>query len=152
MYRADFGNPQGAHEGYDSGETLMLIPVGSWLLNVIPTEGRGTFQLWNFDPAPLTPGGTDPLPAPYLPQGSFDAIDFGHELIPLGNYVLDRVPASGDYALLSFDPQNPIPLPLPAVQQGHWSDIDAGHRLVPIGDLVLDWTPADRGYRLSPFD
>src|SRR5438132_550136 len=39
MYRPDFGNPQGAHEGYDSGETLMLIPVGSWLLNVIPTEG-----------------------------------------------------------------------------------------------------------------
>jgi phospholipase C len=152
MYRPDFGNPQGAHEGYDSGEELLLIPVGSWLLNLIPTEGRGTFQLWNFDPSPLAPGRADPLPAPYQPQGSFDFIDFGHQLLPLNNYVLDWVPATGDYMLLSFDPQNVMPLALPAVQQGRWADIDAGHQLVPFGDVVLDWVPADRSYRLWQFD
>ncbi|MEX8505933.1 hypothetical protein, partial [Leptothrix ochracea] len=56
QYRPDFGNPNGAHEGYDSGDALMLIPLGSFVLNVIPTEGRGTFQLWNFDPNPQAPG------------------------------------------------------------------------------------------------
>jgi phospholipase C len=151
-YRPDFGNPQGAHEGFDSGEQLLLIPLGSWLLNVIPTDGRGTFQLWNFDPAPLTPGSHDPLPAPYQPQGSFDYVDFGHELIPMGNYVIDRIPDTGDWQVLSFDPQNPQILPQPAIRQGRFADIDATHQLVPIGDLLLDWTPTDRGYRLWRFD
>lgn len=151
-YRPDFGNPNGANEGFDSGQQLLLYPMGSWLLNVIPTAGRGTFQLWNFDPAPLTPGKVDPLPAPYQPQGSFDFIEFGHELIPMGNYVIDRVPATGDWQLLSFDPQNPMILPQPPVQQGRWEDIDASHQLVPIGDLLLDWTPADRRYRLWRLD
>lgn len=151
-YRADFGNPNGANEGYDKGDELMLVPLGNFLLNVIPTTGRGTFQLWNFDPNPVAPGTSDPLPVPYTPQGSFDTIEFGHELIPLGNYVLDRIPATGEYWLWSFDPQNEIPLALPAVQAGRWASIDAGHSLVAIGDLILDWVPADRSYRLWGFD
>lgn len=152
QYRPDFGNPQGAHEGYDSGSELLLLPLGGFMLNVIPTEGRGTFQLWNFDPSPLTPGRADPLPQPYTPQGSFDTIQFGHELIPLGNYVLDRVPETGEYWLWSFDPQSVMPLGQPAIRHGQWKDIDASHCLVAIGDHVLDWTPADGAYRLWRFD
>ncbi|SDZ96251.1 alkaline phosphatase family protein [Variovorax sp. YR216] len=152
QYRPDFGNPEGAHEGYDSGDELLLLPLGGFMLNMIPTEGRGTFQLWNFDPSPLKPGGADPLPAPYTPQGSFDSIQFGHELIPLGNYVLDRVPETGEYWVWSFDPQSVMPLGQPAIQRGQWSDIDASHSLATIGDLVLDWTPADGAYRLWRFD
>jgi phospholipase C len=151
-YRPDFGNPEGAHEGYDSGDELMLVPLGGFMLNVIPTEGRGTFQLWNFDPNPLKPGGADPLPLPYTPQGSFDTIDYGHELIALGNFVLDRLPGSGEYWLWSFDPQAVMPLGQPAIQQGRWPHIDGTHRLVAIGDHVLDWTPDDGRYRLWRFD
>lgn len=151
-YRADFGNAQGAHEDWQSASALTLIPIGSWLLQMLPTNGRGTFALWNFDPSPMSDDPADPLPGRYQPFGAFEAIDAGHELIPLGNYMLDWVPATGQYRLLSFDPQNPIPLALPAVQQGQWSDIGADHRLVPIGELVLDWTPADRTYRLWRFD
>jgi phospholipase C len=152
QYRPDFGNPDGAHEGYDSGDALMLIPLGSFVLNVIPTEGRGTFQLWNFDPNPQAPGRSDPLPLPYTPQGSFNDIQIGHELISLGNYVLDREVDTGVYRLWSFDPQQAIPLSLPAVQQGRWADIDSQHQLVAIGDLVLDWVPATGAYRLWQFD
>ncbi len=156
-YRADFGNPQGAKESYDAGDQLMLLPLGGFMLNVIPTMGRGTFQLWNFDPNPAqlnpnSPQSQDPLPAPYTPQGSFDSIDYDHELIPLGNYVLDRLPDSGDYWLWSFDPQAIMPLGLPAVQQGRWAHIGAQRRLVPLGDYVLDWEPAGRRYRLWRFD
>lgn len=155
-YRPDFGNPQGAHEGFDSGEMLMLLPLGGFVLNVIPTEGRGTYQLWNFDPNPL--GGsfnpTDPLPAPYTPQGGFDQIEFGHDLLPMGNYVLDvvRGESGSRFAVYSFDPQGQPPLALPAVQSGTWKDIDDGHVLTPIGDLILDWVPKDRSYRLWRFD
>ena len=164
-YRADFGNPHGAKESYDSGDDLMLLPLGGFVLNVIPTMGRGTYQVWNFDPnpallnpvdpatfAPLDPQSNDPLPSPFTPQGSFDTIDYDHELIPLGNYVLDRVPDTGEYWLWSFDPQAIVPLALPALQKGRWADIDRSHQLVPMGDCVLDWVSADRSYRLWHFD
>jgi len=155
--RPDFGNPQGAHEGFDQGEQLLLLPLGSFVLNVIPTEGRGTFEVWNFDPDPL-PGdgsGSDPLPRPYTsgtPQGSFDTIDYGHELIGLGNYVLDRLPDSGEYWLWSFDPKSATPLAHPPIQRGRWQHIDKTHQLVAIGDLILDWIPGDGRYWLWRFD
>src|SRR4029077_16906043 len=130
----------------------MLLPLGGFILNVIPTDGRGTFQLWNFDPSPLLQGRSDPLPQAYTPQGSFDTIDYGHELIPLGNYVLDRLPESGAYWLWSFDPQAVMPLGQPAIQQGRWEHIDKSHKLVAIGEYVLDWTPEDGRYWLWRFD
>lgn len=147
QYRVDFGNPTGGNEQYDSGSELMLVPFHNFLLNLIPTNGRGTFQLWNFDP-----GFPDPLPAPYTPQGSFDNFQIGHQLIPMGNFVLDVELATGRYDVWSFDAQNPMPLARPTIQSGRWSDIDASHQLVAIGDLVLDWVPADRSYRLWKFD
>ena len=156
-YRVDFGNPHGAKESYDSGDNLMLLPLGGFMLNVIPTMGRGTFQLWNFDPNPLhlnptDPSSTDPLPKPYTPQGSFDAIDYDHTLLALGDYVLDWVPSSGDYALWSFDPQAIMPLALPAVQEGRWSEFSAAHQLVAMGGYVMDWLPSTGAYRLWQFD
>jgi len=150
--RPDFGNPDGAAKSFESGKVLMLVPVGSFVLNLIPTDGRGTFMLWNFDPNPLAPLSSDPLPVPYTPQGGFDSIAAGHELIPFDNYVLDRVPETGEYHVWSFDPQNVFPLARPAIQIGKWDDIDASHRLVNIGEYVLDWVPQDRSYRLWRFD
>ena len=149
-YRPDFANPHGANEGYDIGHELMLVPLGNFVLNVIPTVGRGTFELWNFDPSPFA--SADPLPQPYTPQGSFDEIQFGDELIPMGNYVLDRLPRTGEYRLWSFDPQAIMPLALPPVQRGRWPHIGEDHRLVAMGDHVLDWSPQDRSYRLWRFD
>ena len=151
-YRVDFGNPDGANENYDSGEALMLLPLGGFMLNVIPTTGRGTFQLWNFDPNPHSHESWDPLPAAYTQQGSFDTIDFGHELIPLGNYVLDRLPQSGEYWLWSFDPQAATPLAMPAVQHGKWSHIDASHKLTALGEYIFDYVPEKSQYWLWRFD
>ena len=126
------------------------------MLNVIPTDGRGTFGLWNFDPNPVNPCKTDPLPQPYTYTmwggSSFDTIDYGHELLPICGYVLDRLPKSGEYWLWSFDPSSAMPLALPAIQSGRWPDIDDTHKLVVLGDLVLDWRPSDRGYRLWAFN
>ena len=154
--RPDFGNPQGAKEAFDKGEQLMLLPLDGFMLNVIPTDGRGTFGLWSFDPNPLNPFKTDPLPQPYTYTmwggSSFDTIDFGHELIPICGYVLDRLPQTGEYRLWSFDPSSAMPLALPAIQSGRWTDIDEKHRLVALGDLVLDWLPSDRSYRLWAFN
>jgi phospholipase C len=151
-YRIDFGNPQGANESFDTGEMLMLLPMGGFMLNVIPTTGRGTFQLWNFDPNLLSNGDWDPLPAAYTPQGSFDTVDVRHELIPLGNYVLDRLPDSGEYWLWSFDPQADNPLVQPAVQHGQWPHIDASHKLTSLGEYIFDYVAATGQYWIWRFD
>lgn len=149
--RPDFGNPAGAKKAYESGDVLQLIPVGGFILNLIPAPGRGTYQLWNFDPNPLAPGTTDPIKHAYSPQGAFNSITSGHDLIPVNNYVIDRLPESGEFWLWSFDPQNENPLAAPAVQSGIWPDIDATHSLVALGDLILDWVPATGCYRLWKF-
>lgn len=160
--RPDFGNPQGAKEDFDKGEQLLLLPLDGFVLNVIPTDGRSTFGVWNFDPNPPIPPNrpnppkTDPLPQPYTYTmwggSSFDTIDYGHELLPICGYVLDRLPETGEYWLWSFDPSSAMPLALPAIQSGQWSDIDKTHKLVVLGDLVLDWCPSDRSYRLWAFN
>lgn len=150
----DFGNPTGGSKQYDVDHDLQLIPMGTFLLNWIPTPGRGTFSLWNFDPCPTAPGTADPVPGNYsfTPQASFRDTEQGHELLPMNGYVIDRVKATGEFHLWSFDPQNRDPMAYPAVQAGRWKDITAGHQLVPIGGYVLDWTPKDRRFRLWGFD
>jgi phospholipase C len=150
--RPDFGNPAGAKKAYESGDVLQLIPVGGFILNLIPAPGRGTYHLWNFDPNPLAPGTTDPIKTAYSPQGAFNSITSGHDLIPVNNYVIDRLPESGEFWLWSFDPQNENPLAGPAVQSGFWPDIDATHSLVALGDQILDWVPATGCYRLWHFN
>lgn len=151
---ADFGNPEGGHKQYDTDKVLTLIPLGTFLLNFIGDDGRGTFGVWNFDPAPNQPCSADPIPSPYpyTAQGAFRDIQKGHELIPFNGYVLDREVATGTYRLWSFDPQAIIPLAHPPLQFGRWKDIGPDRQLVPIGDYVLDWQPTTRSYRLWAFD
>ena len=136
----------------DEGQELDLLPLGSFVMHRIPAKGRGTFELWNFDPSPDAPGTADPLPAPYTGQGGFPTIRAGHELLAVGNYVLDRLPDRQCFRLWSFDPQQDVPLSMPAVQEGRWEDVDAEHQLTVIGEHVLDWRPEDGRYRLWRFD
>lgn len=146
--RPDFGNPEGPAKDFDSGKKLMLVPLGTFVLNVIPTSGRGTFKLFYFDH-----GSADPLYIfPTWIAGAFESIQYPHELIPLGNYVLDRNPQTKEYRLWSFDPMEETPLARPAIQEGRWDDIDQSHQLIPIGEYVLDWDMNARRYRLWRFD
>lgn len=139
-------------ENPNEGAQLDLIPMGSFLLQMIPSKGRGTFELWNFDPAPQSPGSADPLPAPYTGQNGFQLIRKDHLLLPIGNYVLERLPERTRYRLWSFDPQQTSPLSLPAVQEGIWPDIGEERELVVLGDKVLDRCLNTGTYRLWDFD
>lgn len=147
--RQDFANPNGANKGFESGSDLLLISTHNFVLNFIPTEGRGTNQLFNFDP-----GSSDPLPAPYSPQGSWLTIELGHELLHVNGYVLDWKPANGDYVIWQFDPQAEGSLSYPAISKGNWQKIgiNADHVLCAIGGCILDWEPANNNYRLWEFD
>lgn len=147
--RSDFANAKGAKKGFESGSDLILVSLHNFVLNWIPTKGRGTFHLFNFDH-----GSHDPLPAPVTPQGAWLTIDAGHELIPIGGYVIDWNASSGAYAIWQFDAQDDNALSYPPISSGNWKKlgIDRSHRLNTIGDYVLDWEPATRAYRLWEFD
>lgn len=136
----------------DEDQHLDLIPMTSFVLSMIPAKGRGTFELWNFDPKPNSPGKADPIPYPYTGQGGFPLIKEGHTLIPIGNYVLDRLPDRKHFRLWSFDPQLIAPLSLPTVQEGCWDQIDDCHQLIAIGGQLMSWDPAEGNYKLWRFD
>jgi phospholipase C len=158
--RPDFGNPGGARKSFEEGKQLDLLSVGNFVVNTIPTPGRGTFNVFNFDPVPMWPS-TDPLQTKAnILQSSFDSIESGHNLIGISNFVLDWVPGARSrshdeptrYWVWSFDPQAMIPLSKPAVRSGTWDTIDEDHELVAIGDHILDWVPKQRTYRIWKFD
>jgi len=147
--RQDFANPDGAKKGFESGSELILISLHNFVLNFIPTEGRGTNQLFNFDP-----GSTDPLPAPYSPQGAWASIELGHQLIHINGYVLDWNPSTGNYVIWQFDPQAEGSLGYPPINNGNWQKIgiNSEHQLCAIGNYILDWEPANNNYRLWEFN
>lgn len=136
----------------DEGQNLDLTPMTSFILSMIPAKGRGTFELWNFDPQGILDFKPDPLPAPYSPQNGFPLIKSGHTLIPMGNYVLDLLPDRKSFRLWSFDPQLETPLSLPVVQEGCWDKVAENSELTAIGSHVLEWHPARGSYRLWGFD
>ncbi len=147
--RADFANPDGANKGYESGTDLALVSLHNFVLNWIPTDGRGTFELFNFDH-----GSHDPLPAPVTPQGAWLTIEAGHQLFPINGFVLDWKPSTNGFAIWQFDAQCDDPLGHVPVMRGNWNalGISPDHQLAVIGSFVLDWDPATRKYALWAFD
>ena len=147
--RADFANPDGANKGYESGTDLVLVSLHNFVLNWIPTDGRGTFELFNFDH-----GSHDPLPAPVTPQGAWLTIEAGHQLFPINGFVLDWKPSTNDFAIFQFDAQCDDPLGHVPVMRGNWNalGISADHQLAVIGGYVLAWEPVSRKYVLWAFD
>jgi len=138
--------------GDPDATAFQLIPATGYVLSFIPTSGRGTFSLWNFDANSKNPGTTDPLPGRMFDQDAFPLIRAGHQLLPIGNYVLDWVAETSTYTVYSFDPQKSNPLSLPAISTGQWTAIDSSHQLVVVGPYLLDWIPATGVYTLYSFD
>lgn len=129
-----------------------LVPVTGYVLAFMPTEARGTFMLWNFDPNPDAPGSSDPLPEPLGPQDAFSLIGKGSTLLPMGNTVLEWVAASSTWRVWSFDPQQKHPLALPTLGAGTKPEIGPGHRLLALGGHLLDIDPASGAFRLWGYE
>ncbi len=129
---------------------LNLLPMGNFVMFFVGGEGRGTYELFNFDPNFLNPKTTDPIPAAYTSQGAFPSIQAGHELIPIENYVIDRM-LNGNFRVWSFDPQNPTPLSIPEVWEGKWEGVSKNDKIVPIEDKILSWNPKTLSYTLWDF-
>lgn len=135
-------------------DQLTLIPMGTFVLFFVGAEGRGTYSLFNFDPNFLNPNTTDPLIASEVQVGSvaFQSIQAGHELIPLNNYVLDRMPDKTTYRIWSFDPQDKCPLSVPAVAESSFQNIPADNQLITLGKHLLSWSPTDLSFTIFSVD
>ncbi len=130
---------------------LPLISMGNFMLFFVGGKGRGTYMLYNFDPNFQNPNTSDPLPSTYTPQGGFPSIQEGHELICMGNYVIDRHGDGSNVRIWSFDPQNNVPLSIPEVWGGNWCGIDSRHQVVPVGNKILTWIPGESDFTLWAF-
>lgn len=133
--------------GADFNE-IKLIGFPGYVLSIIASPGRRSYQLWNFDP--LAEG--DCLSSGSFKSGGFSNISVDRELLPIGNYVLDR--KGSNYRVWSFDPQSKPPLSLPTIQEGQWDSIDDSDSMIILGDYVLTWKPNDieSGCRVWSFD
>lgn len=144
-YRAHYSNNP------NEQDYLNLIPMGNFVMFFVGGEGRGTYELYNFDPDFLNPGNTDPIENAYTSQGAFPSIQVGHELIPIGNYVIDRMPDKTTFRVWSFDPQDPTPLSIPEIWKGEWEGLSKDSQIVPVGNQLLCWNPKDHSYLFFDF-
>jgi phospholipase C len=129
---------------------LTLLGVTGYVLSLIPTPGRMTFGLWNFDAAVDSPGGSlDPLPSSVSNDDAFPWIEDGDELFPFGNEVLVVHRRSGSWTRYSFDPQQSNPLSYPALGTGKVS-FSADTRLAVLGDQLVAWVPGKATCTLYP--
>lgn len=133
-------------------DIVELVPMTGYVMVFMPTAARGTYMLWNFDPAPDAPGTADPLPNALTPQDAFSLIGEGSQLLPVGNYVLEWIAATSTWRVWNFDPQRLHPLELPVTAEGSRPDIDSSHRLIVLGEHILAWVPTTRAFRLWRFD
>ncbi|MFN0189995.1 MAG: alkaline phosphatase family protein [Bacteroidia bacterium] len=147
--RSDFANPDGAKKGFESGTELFLISMHNFVLNWIPTDGRGTYQLFNFDH-----GSKDPLSNSVTPQGAWLTVEAGHQLIYICGYVLDWKPSTGEVAFWQFDAENLDPLGFPAIKKTNWSSLGISdkYQICVIGEYLLTWDTSNNNYRLWKMD
>lgn len=125
---------------------LSLMGITGYVLHRLPTPGRSSFGLWNFDAYPDAAGGSvDPISTAMGDMSAFPNISEDDRLIPLGNYVVAVNGSKGTWRVFSFDPQLPNPLSHKAVANGNLP-ADLGRRIVSLGDQLLAWTPGEKGY------
>ena len=135
----------------DPGEQdhIDLYTLGTYVLFFTGAPGRGTFSLYNFDPNFNAPNTSDPLTEARDQVGAdaFQSIQAGHELLPMNNYLLDRMPDKTSFRWWSIDVQNNSPLSIPYIDEGIWPEVTAATRITSIGDHLLTWE-ADGTYQL----
>ncbi len=123
---------------------LSLTGITGYVLSRLPTPGRSSFGLWNFDAYnDATQGSQDPIKVSMADPDAFPTVGEDELLVPIGNDVMVVNQGTGTYRLFSFDPQLPNPLSYPAIGSGVLEIEDHSHLLVVAGQLVA-WTPGKR--------
>lgn len=130
----------------------VLLPIGTYVFSWNP--GAQTYALYSFDPQ-----SSNPMPLPALQSGSLAGlgIDSTHELVVVGEYILDWVPATRAYTLYAFDPAGACPLAI-VVRSGTLpvgftpqSKLTSIQRLVPV-DATKATTPGTMDFLRTQVD
>lgn len=130
---------------------LRLTGVTGYLLSTLPTPGRSTFTLWNFDANLDAPGGSeDPIRDSMSASNAFPQVGPQDQLVPIGNCVLVVNRKLGTWRVFSFDPQLANPLSAPELAQGALPP-GLGSELVAVDGHLLAWSPGDAACQVHPF-
>ncbi|MCG3464223.1 hypothetical protein L7G72_21000 [Xenorhabdus bovienii] len=85
--------------------------------------------------------------------GRWITVRTGHQLIPIGNYVIDREIALNQFSLWQIDIGQADFLPSPVVTKGDLSNVlDPGTEIIPVGNYLLLYSPDTGGYQCRRFD
>ena len=135
----------------DQVTDLQLLGVTGYVMSLLPTPGRTTFTLWNFDAYPESPGGSeDPIDNQLFDSDSLPTISMDDELIPITNYVLVVNRKFGHWRVFSFDPQLSNPLSYPRVSEGPLPP-DLPKNLIAMDGNLLAITPGAAQYTVYQF-
>lgn len=138
----------------EAGSDQALTYLGdSLILNWARRTGQ--YQVQRLGLEPTQPG--DLLSLQTTTAGTLRPTAAERRLIYMGyNRVLDWEPATGQYQIWQYDPDNAepnAPFPGTLVVEGIWPDIRTGHELVYLGyRRILDWESATGHYRIWRYD
>lgn len=117
---------------------LQLTGITGYVLSQLPTTGRRSFTLWNFDGYPEQPGRSiDPIAQSMADSSSFPTIGFGEQLIGVTDYVLVIDDTANTWRVFSFDPQQPDPLVEPVIASGTLPDGLSTATVSAVGDRIV---------------
>ncbi|MCB0179405.1 MAG: hypothetical protein KDI62_14335 [Anaerolineae bacterium] len=138
----------------DAGPGQALTYLGdSLILDWTRRTGQYQVQRFNLD----TTRQSDLLSLQTTEAGTLPPTTTARRLIYVGyNRVLDWEPATGQYQIRQYAPDNAepnAPFPGTLVVEGTWPHIRTGHELVYLGyRRILDWEPATGHYRIWRYD
>ncbi len=84
--------------------------------------------------------------------GQWNSIRTGHQLIPIGNYVIDRNTNSNRFRLLQVDISQPDILSSVVTEGDLSSELDPTTAIIPLGNYLLLYWPDTGAYKCKRFD
>ncbi|PYE88192.1 alkaline phosphatase family protein [Phyllobacterium leguminum] len=85
-------------------------------------------------------------------KGQWWSVRSGHQLIPIGNYVIDRELATNRFRLWLVDIARTDFLPTLVTQGDLSADLDPSADIIPLGNYLLLYWPATGAYKCRRFD
>ncbi|WP_446471207.1 alkaline phosphatase family protein [Xenorhabdus stockiae] len=85
-------------------------------------------------------------------SGNWQTVKSGHQLIPIGNYVIDREIASNQFRLWQVDIAQSDFLPSLITRGDLSAELDPSTEIIPLGNYLLLYKPDTGAYQCRRFD
>ncbi|PHM30484.1 alkaline phosphatase family protein [Xenorhabdus innexi] len=110
------------------------------------TPSNGDWNLYQFVESDVTPEFN------LVKTGNWQTIKSGHQLIPIGNYVIDRDTASNQFRLWQVDIAQSNFLPSLIIEGDLSTELSSETEIIPLGNYLLLYRPDTGTYKCRRFD